>query len=128
MKNEKNYNLKIERENGSYDEVNFSFRFNKVSENIAFEIKDLLKEHDIVFNKPRGKDFYVILFDTIESNFDVNLILNIIKNYELDENNFGFFITINSEYGHGGCFLPDEIRRLYKIIGGQLDFSYLIGD
>ncbi len=123
-----NYNIKVTRENGSQDEIEFSFRFNHLNERTAYEIKEMLKDYNVIFNKPKGKEFYVILLDKLDSSFDVNLILQIIKKFNLDKESYGFWISITSEYGHGGAFLPIEIREAYKIIGGQLDFSFLVGE
>lgn len=124
----KNYNLKIERENGTFDEINFSFRLNNLDEEIAFAIKNILTGIDFTFNKKRKDNRYVILFDNISPTFDIDLIIRVIKDFNLEEDDYGLWISINSEYGHGGGFIPKEIREFYKKTGGQIDFSYLIGE
>jgi len=120
--------LKIRRENQSYDEVNFSFRFNNLEEKNAIEIKDLLFNYNVLLHKPKDKDFYVILIEPIENNFSSELIINIIKKYGLNEVDYGFWVSITSEYGHCGGYIPKEISNLYRKIGGQLDFSVMIGE
>jgi len=121
-----NYNLKIERENGSFDEVSFSFRITEISEEIIDDIKFLLKNEDVIINKPKLRNFYVVLFEDIGQDFNIELIKKIIENYKLSQKQYGFWISINSEYGHGGGYIPSEILAFYRIIGGQIDFSYII--
>lgn len=128
MKSVKNYNLSIKRENRSEDIIEFSFRFNKLLENDAVTIKNKLNGYKAEINKSTEKDFYNILIEEINSEFNPELILSIISEHNLNEDNYGFWISITSEYGHGGGYVPKEIRTLFKLIGGQIDFSYMIGE
>lgn len=125
-----NYNLKIKREDNSIDEVDFSFRFNFLSEDVANQIQLLLESnsYNCIKSKNKEKGFYIILIEEINNLFDASFILKIINQFDLEEKNYGFWISITSEYGHGGGYLPKEIRELFKKIGGQLDFSFMVGE
>lgn len=122
--------MEIKRENDSRDNIEIEFRFYNIDENSVLLIKDELDRYNFTFEiqKIRKSDRFSILFKIENCFFDPIITYELTKTYKLPEENYGYWISITSEYGHGGFTIPNWLLDLYLKTKGQIDISYIIGD
>jgi hypothetical protein len=78
--------------------------------------------------KQRKTDLYTVLIEIEKGNFNTTVINLLIVELGLSKENYGYWISFTSEFGHGGMTIPKWLLNYYINTGGQLDFSYLIGE
>ena len=116
--------MKIIREFGEFDEVEFTFRYLDVNEKERTFIENELSDLELNTNKIEN-EVYVINFP-ITNETDPNRIKKINKKLELPFNKFGLYVSFTTNYDHAGFGLPKEIREFYQIVGGEFDCSILM--
>ena len=113
--------LQIEREHGEFDKVEFSFRYVNLNEKQLSHIRKTMPEIENSINKLRNSNY--VLSIPLEENLNSNLFKKIISELELDDSNYGIWISFTSEYDHSGFRLPKYVKEFYLTVGGQFDCS-----
>lgn len=120
--------LKIEREFGNPDEINFSFRF--FDQNLK---NKTIIENELIENHIKFELFYTEIHQyVIIINLNVHnkaqligLIRQIIEKLNIDKESFGVYASIISYYDHSGISFPREICELIRDVGGNIDISII---
>jgi hypothetical protein len=120
--------MKINREDGKTDEIDFSFRYVLSSGEKAQSVLRKIRQKSFLYEyfEPKRGPNHVITID-LELSFDANFIFEINKELELAKEECGFWFSINSDFDSGGFSVPDWIVEYMNIIGGKVDFSFIAG-
>ena len=116
-----NVDLKTKRE---FDEIEFSFRYNKVNEKQRIYIENELSDLKLRTNKIEN-EIYVISFP-LTKDLEPNRINSINKKLEFPSSKFGLFVSFTTSHNLTGFKLPKEIRDFYQIVGGEFDCSIIM--
>jgi hypothetical protein len=73
----------------------------------------------------RGQDKFTFSLQLSEE-ISIKSILEMISRLSIDPQQYGIWVSLTSSYDNGGVSVPEYISKLYKEIGGKLDFSYVI--
>jgi hypothetical protein len=118
--------MKIQRE-GEDDEISFCLRLINIPEAIKNSLISELAHLKIESNRPK-KDptSFVLLIDLNEASFDIPQLKEVLRRHQISDKSYGLWISINSEFDHGGFTLPENVANLYHELRGNLDVSYTI--
>mgnify|MGYP000533651066 CR=1 FL=1 len=116
-----NVDLKTKRE---FDEIEFSFRYNKVNEKQRIYIENELSDLKLRTNKIEN-EIYVISFP-LTKDLEPNRINSINKKLEFPSSKFGLFVSFTTSHDLTGFTLPKEIGDFYQIVGGEFDCSIIM--
>src|SRR6056300_771068 len=113
------YNYRIKRENGSYYSFDFYVMLLNLNKSI---INDIIEDLSIfkIDTKSRKEGFIDIYISELSENTNLELIIIVIKRYNLSENDYGWYIDITSDYDHNFLNCPVGISNIYQKIGGIL--------
>ncbi len=115
--------LLIERDNGEFDEVEFSFRYINLNERQFLHIQKAIPDVEKSVNKSKNSTY--VLSVPLDENLNSNLVKKINSDLGLDDSNFGIWISFTSEYDHSGYTLPTYVKDFYLNVGGQFDCSII---
>lgn len=119
---------KIIRKNGSFDEVCFSLRLMNVDKNICGQIRNSLDElFQIEVLYPYDfKEYGLILIENIDDYLDYSQIIDVIRVFDIKDNQINIYISMTTEYDMSGFRLPENISSLFVRVGGTIDFSMIV--
>lgn len=118
--------IEIIRESGEYDIIDFSFRYVQLTEYQKNIIENKLVETNtnLEFNYIPEKGYIIILKLDNSINPETIKILN--DQLEIDETNFGIWISMTTNYDYSGFSFPEYIIKFIRIVGGTIDFSTIM--
>ncbi len=115
--------LQIEREYGEFDKVEFSFRYINLNEQQLSHIQKTTTGIEKSIKKLKNSTY--ILSVSLEENLSSNMFKKINSDLELDDSNYGIWISFTSEYDHSGFRLPKYVKDFYITVGGQFFCSII---
>lgn len=115
--------LLIERENGEFDKVEFSFRYVNLNKKQLLHIQEATLEIEKSIKELKNSTY--VLSISLDENLCSNLFKKINSNLELNDSNYGIWISFTSEYDQSGFRLPKYVKDFYSTVGGQFDCSIL---
>ncbi len=119
--------MHIKRDGGLDDEISFYLRILNVSESIKNSLTEELSNLKLESSKSKkNPNSFMILIDLNESPIDVGFLKDVLSRHRIKEEGYGLWVSINSEFDHGGFTLPEHIAKLYHELKGSLDVSYTI--
>jgi hypothetical protein len=113
----------------SYREDRIAFRF----VNLTKEEADELSKHraDAIVRPQRGDPGkYIMSFPNMNLNAedDYSWIEVLIQKYGLSEDKYDFFVSLLTDSDRNVMVVPKFARALFRRIGGQIEFSYTVGE
>lgn len=110
--------------NGYTGKVTYSFRFLHLAESQVQQLLEDKASYKIRTKKNWRGIGIVAIFD-LQEEIDYSWINAFIKEYDINDDSYGFCMSIVTESDTDGIHVPQYVRELITEIGGNLDFSFV---
>ncbi|WP_124327410.1 hypothetical protein [Desulfonema ishimotonii] len=117
----------------SYRKEKILFRIWGLPNNLLSGLKCTIPDHNVKTNRDvkdsgyKYHDSVVVLFE-LQPNYDYNKLCIFLLNNKITEKSYGIWISLVTERDNDGIHLPDYALKFYKLIGGNIDFSFVRTD
>lgn len=111
-------------ENEVFREERFYFRLIGLTE----DQKEKLKKYVKSFKEGKHwKTGEIVLSFPLEITKDYGFLENFLHEAGLSDEKFGIYISLITDNDNDGISVPDYILKIYKRVGGRIDFSIIAG-
>jgi len=108
----------------SYQKEKIYFRIIGLNADLLPSFESSVKNHAVKTAKYKNTDLLVV---SVELAHDYNYyeLSRFLVSNKISEQSYGIYISLVTERDNDGVHLPDYALRFYKLVGGNIDFSFV---